>query len=85
LTKILFGKILISTDDNELTLKVVKKANKTTETIAMKSPMLSTALFSVLNKKELFLLRKFLLFFGCFILYWFILMVRIILRRTDPE
>jgi hypothetical protein len=45
---------LISTEDNKLTLNVVKKPKRTRNATEAKSPMLSTALFSMLNKNELF-------------------------------
>jgi hypothetical protein len=45
---------LTSTEDNELTLYVVQKPKRTIKIIAKINPMLSTALFSMLNKKELF-------------------------------
>lgn len=81
----LLGKKLLSIEDNKLTLNVVKTPKMIRPTIATNSPMLSKALFSVLNKNELFFELPYVLFIGCFILYFLILIVSIILSRTEPK
>ena len=79
------GYKLISIEDKELTLNVVKNPKRTRITTETESPILSKALFSMLNKKELFLEWPILFCNGCFSLYCLIWMVRIMLRRTEPE
>jgi hypothetical protein len=75
---------LLSVGERELTLNKVNEQKVTTSAITRKRAMLSKALFSMLDQKELFLLIV-LTVVGCFILYLLIWMVRMILRRTEPD
>ncbi len=59
---------MLWTEDSELTLNAVKKPKIIKATIATRSPKLSTALFSMLNRKKLFFELPIELFNGCFIL-----------------